>query len=56
MNSPCLVQCQSIVYEHISTICTDCPFSFLDFAYNLLMKRRAANRRTRWGRMYLEKT
>lgn len=24
-------------------------------AYNLLMNRRAANRRTRWGRMYLEK-
>jgi len=25
-------------------------------AYSLLMNRRAANRRTRWGRMYLEKT
>ena len=29
---------------------------FLTSAYNLLMNRRLANRRTRWGRMYLEKT
>ena len=28
---------------------------YFDLAYNLLMKRRAAKRRKRWGRMYLEK-
>lgn len=43
-----------IVYKHTLTICTQ-SISF-PLAYSLLMKRRAAKRRTRWGRMYLEKT
>jgi hypothetical protein len=51
------VQCHSIVYEHTSTICTHSVRSLSVFfpAYNLLMNRRAAKRRRRWGRMYLEK-
>ena len=56
--SRCKASCHSIVYEHMPTICTHfhLGISFrLIPVYNLLMNRRAAKRRRRWGRMYLEK-